>query len=375
MKRNPLNWTNCLFFCGTLLVAVLGVPLYLHFYDLHWPIIAVSVVYYMLGGMCITGGYHRLLAHGSYECSTWLKLFYLIFGASTFEGPALVWCTDHRNHHRHIDSDKDPYNIKRGFFYAHMGWILRAGHADYEKLAPADLLEDRWVMWQYRHYVLLASFMSFGLPILIGLLLENALAGLLFPGVLRLVCIQHGTFLINSYCHSIGRQPYSEKISARDSFWIAFFTFGEGYHNFHHQFQIDYRNGIHWYQWDPTKWWIRFTAWLGASSKLRAVSAQRILRARTELDSQRLVRWGISADTIRGFQERIENAHHRLVELREESKRLSQGVHSASKNRLLQLRAEMKVARIEARAAFAQWVAYTKTLRSLSRATPQIPAI
>jgi stearoyl-CoA desaturase (Delta-9 desaturase) len=99
----------------------------------------------------------------------------------------------------------------------------------------------------------------------------------------KLWCFQHGTFLINSACHTIGRQPYSTKCSARDSFLMALFTFGEGYHNYHHEFQHDYRNGVKPWQWDPTKWLIWILSKLGLTSGLRRVPQEVIYSAQARL--------------------------------------------------------------------------------------------
>src|SRR5260370_504639 len=120
----------------------------------------------------------------------------------------------------------------------------------------ADLKKDPLVMWPHRHIHLLAVLVSFVLPTLLGFAWDGwigALGGFLIGGVAKIVVLQHCTFLINSACHTIGRQPYSTKCSARDSFLMAIFTFGEGYHNYHHEFQHDYRNGVKPWQWDPTK--------------------------------------------------------------------------------------------------------------------------
>jgi stearoyl-CoA desaturase (delta-9 desaturase) len=127
---------------------------------------------------------------------------------------------------------------------------------------------------------LLAVLMSFGLPTLLGGMWDGwigALGGFLIGGVAKVVVIQHGTFLINSACHTIGRQPYSTRCSARDSFLLALFTAGEGYHNYHHEFQHDYRNGVKPWQWDPTKWLIWILSKLGLTRDLRRVPSETIL--------------------------------------------------------------------------------------------------
>jgi stearoyl-CoA desaturase (delta-9 desaturase) len=124
--------------------------------------------------------------------------------------------------------------------------------------------------------------MGFVLPTVLGFCYDGwkgALGGFLISGLARVVAIQHGTFFINSACHYIGRQPYSKRCSARDSFFLAIFTLGEGYHNYHHEFQHDYRNGVKPWQWDPTKWLIWTLSKLGITSSLRRVPPEKIAAA------------------------------------------------------------------------------------------------
>ena len=141
-------------------------------------------------------------------------------------------------------------------------------------------------MWQHRHIHLLAVLMSFGMPTLTGFMWDGwtgALGGFLIGGVAKVVMLQHCTFLINSACHTLGRQPYSTRCSARDSLFMALFTFGEGYHNYHHEFQHDYRNGVKPWQWDPTKWLIWILSRLGLASGLRRVPQATIHCTQTRL--------------------------------------------------------------------------------------------
>lgn len=135
-------------------------------------------------------------------------------------------------------------------------------------------------MWQHKHYVWLALATNFGIPLLLGLWYGDILGFLLVVGALRLVLSHHTTFFINSLAHIWGSQPYTSKNTARDNGILAFFTFGEGYHNFHHIFEHDYRNGIRWWQFDPTKWLIRGCASLGLTTNLKTVSAYRIEKAK-----------------------------------------------------------------------------------------------
>ena len=189
-----------------------------------------------------------------------------------------MWASEHRRHHKHVDHDEDPYDISKGFFHAHIGWLLF-------KLLPqppfdnvTDLKKDRLLMWQHRYVHSLAVLVSLVLPALIGGLWDGwtgALGGFLIGGVTKIVVLQHCTFFINSACHTIGYQPYSTRCSARDSSLMALFTFGEGYHNYHHEFQHDYRNGVKRWQFDPTKWTIWILSKLGLTAELRRVTLTR----------------------------------------------------------------------------------------------------
>ncbi len=196
-----------------------------------------------------------------------------------------MWASEHRRHHKHVDHDDDPYCISKGFFYAHIGWLLFKLNTDEPYDNVADLQKDKLVCWQDRHVQWIAVLVSFGIPAILGFLWngwQGALGGFLIAGVARIVVLQHCTFLINSACHTIGRQPYSTKCSARDSFFLALFTMGEGYHNYHHEFQHDYRNGVKPWQFDPTKWLIWTLSKLRLVRNLRRVPADKIRLAQRE---------------------------------------------------------------------------------------------
>jgi stearoyl-CoA desaturase (delta-9 desaturase) len=196
-----------------------------------------------------------------------------------------MWASEHRRHHKHVDDDDDPYCISKGFFHAHIGWLLFKLKSDHPYDNVADLQKDKLVCWQDRNIQWIAILVSFVLPATLGFLWNGwigALGAFLISGVARIVVLQHCTFLINSACHTIGRQPYSKKCSARDSFLLALFTLGEGYHNYHHEFQHDYRNGVKPWQFDPTKWVIWTLSKLRFVRDLRRVSADKILLAQRQ---------------------------------------------------------------------------------------------
>jgi len=251
-----------------------------------WGIFFLTFFYYWATGISITAGYHRLFAHKTYDTHPLIKLFFLLFGAATFQNSALKWCSDHRVHHREVDKDADPYNINRGFFYAHMGWIL-FNDPTVHNIPPAlDLSKDPLVRWQHKYYLIICSVMGIFLPWGIGALMGYPLGGLGVAALLRIVIVHHATFFINSLCHFVGKENYTDQNSAKDSYLMAFFTFGEGYHNFHHRFQTDFRNGHRWYHFDPAKWLISVLKWFGLAFKIRRVSDIAIIRARMEMQEK-----------------------------------------------------------------------------------------
>ena len=201
----------------------------------------------------------------------------------------LVWASDHRRHHRHVDDNElDPYSAGRGLWFSHMGWMLRNYNTNEPDFSNArDLQRDPVVMWQHKHYVALTTFMNVGLPLLLGLwhwrYHRHAAAGrAAAPGG------QPPRDLFHQLAGPLlGLPALHRDNSARDNGVLAFLTYGEGYHNFHHIFQTDYRNGIRWWQWDPTKWMISLCSRLGLASNLVRVPDFRIQRALLDTQFQR----------------------------------------------------------------------------------------
>lgn len=286
MKKPRLILTNVLVFSITALIAAVLVPLeaLTNGFD-SFEIIACLVLIYF-SGMSITAGYHRLWSHKAYQANVFVRIVLAIGGAMSLQNSILHWCSDHRIHHKHVDdNDQDPYSAKKGFWYSHIGWMLREyqihRYDDYSNCR--DLQKDAVVMWQHKHYLKIMLSANFGLPLLLGWLNGDIWGMLLLAGVFRLVVVHHVTFFINSLAHIWGKQPYTDKNSARDNDILAFFTFGEGYHNFHHIFEYDYRNGIKWWQFDPTKWLIKGLSVVGWASNLRRCPEERIEKAKVAM--------------------------------------------------------------------------------------------
>lgn len=314
LKR--LNWANTLFLIITPIVAIVGTTLLCVFGLVHWPTWILAGAFTILGGLSITAGYHRLFSHNSYKAAWPIRLILLLFGAATFEGSVLEWATDHRNHHRYTDTNKDPYSIKKGFWWAHMGWLfmLDTNKRDFSNVD--DLMQDPLVRFQHRYYVILAFLMGFVLPTAIAALWGDALSGFIIAGALRITFVQQATFCINSVCHVFGKRPFSEEQSACDQWVTALITYGEGYHNFHHQFPLDYRNGIRAYHFDPTKWLIYGLSCLGLTWGLKRIAKTRIIHYRVRNDKQcltaRLANYRLSIPEVKDI---VKNMHDSIVTL------------------------------------------------------------
>jgi len=367
-----------LFLLLTPLVAVVWGIAHIRADGVHPVEIAAFAFYVCATGFSITTGYHRLFAHRSYECSRIVKIVYLLFGAAAFQHSVLSWCSDHRRHHKHIDEDDDPYNIQRGFLWAHIGWLLMMEHKEKQDYSNVhDLAADPWIRLQDRFYVPLAVLMGFGVPFAFGWAVGNPWGCVLWAGIFRVVLVHHSTFLVNSLAHTLGRRPYTLAVSARDSVVTALLTFGEGYHNFHHRFAADYRNGVSRRSWDPSKWLIGGLERLGLAWNLRRVPRERIVAAELACDAERLLRAvnRRSEHTRSSLRERftemsarVERAASRLGTVERELALARKHWGDRRRARLKLLRAELRSARLEMRAARLRWRAVFSALLSGSAA-------
>ena len=242
-----------------------------------WQEPILLFVLWIITGLSITVGYHRLFAHRSFSAHPILNWILAIFGAAALENSALKWCSDHRRHHKHLDTDQDPYSITKGFFHAHMGWILENKPSPIENVK--DLEENPALKFQNKYYVPLFIIFGLLLPISLGFIWGRPLGALFWGVLLRITLVHHFTYFINSMCHYVGTKPYDSKCTSRDSWYMALLTFGEGFHNYHHKFQWDYRNGVRWFHFDPSKWLIWFFSKIGMANGLKKASKMQILKA------------------------------------------------------------------------------------------------
>ncbi len=343
-----LDIVNTLFLTLTPIIAIALTWYWLSVESFQWSQLIVAFVFYIFSGISITGGYHRLFAHRTYSAHPAVKLFFLIFGAGAFQNSVYKWATDHRTHHAKVDTEEDPYSIQEGFFHAHMGWVFLKKNSILDARNARDLEKDPLVMWQHKYYIWIAGFSGLILPCLVGgFFFDSYLGGLALGGFVKTVLIHHCTFFINSLCHYVGTTPYTDTNSAKDSWYMALFTFGEGYHNFHHYFQTDYRNGIRWYQFDPTKWLIKTLSWLNLASKLKVTPIEKILQARINMRIHGLKKKKISQDFISELENLQQKVLANLAAFNEMKKAFK--IERKRKNEVLlrQIKVNMELAHLE----------------------------
>jgi stearoyl-CoA desaturase (Delta-9 desaturase) len=381
-RERKINWTNAIYFS---VVPIMCIFTTIHWFNtgaFNWTTVILALVLATFVELSITAGYHRLFAHRTYNAAWPVKLFFLIFGAAGLQGSALQWALDHRDHHNYVDdNEKDPYSIGKGFFWAHMGWLYFKHNDQLKDMEKAgDLMDDKLVVAQFHTWVPMGFFVGYILPGIIALAWGDLFGGIFIAGFLRSVLNHHATFLINSLTHCIGKQTYSDSHSARDNWFTAFLTFGEGYHNYHHEFPSDYRNGVRPWDWDPCKWTIRGLSYIGLTYDLKKISAEIILRKRMHMKEKHMLKklnkrnfdffTSSYVDTFEEMKTRADAAFKYLSSLRQEHKKLTSKTHKPA---FVQLEVEVLKDQInqatrEFRKAIREWNMLRRQVLAYSRA-------
>ncbi len=237
-----------------------------------WHDLAVLALMYVITGLGITVGYHRMLTHRSFQTYKPLEYLWAFLGSMAVQGPVIAWVADHRKHHAHTDAEGDPHSphvghgdgivgALRGLWYAHMGWLFDAhGRADGEKYAR-DLVEDRGMTLMSRQFlsiVLIGLLIPAGLGYLLtGGTLKGAITGLIWGGLVRIFMLHHVTWSINSVCHFFGRRRFDIEDHSTNVFWLALPSFGESWHHNHHAFPRSAVHGLKWWEVDTSAMVIR----------------------------------------------------------------------------------------------------------------------
>jgi len=358
------DWVNTSFLFLSPIASILGICWLYSQPGSHWGSWILAGVMLYATGLGITGGYHRLLSHKSFEAHPVIKVILTLLAGASFEGSARDWCSDHRTHHQFVDTEKDPYNIQKGFWHAHMGWVIKALPAPRTFDNIKDLDKDPFILFQHKYYFLLAVSLGFAFPTLLAWTWGDPWGGFFIAGMARVVFNHHATFCINSVCHTLGSQPYSTRHSSRDSWIAAVLTYGEGYHNFHHEFPGDYRNGLKPYHFDPGKWLIDLCAKMKLAWNLKKARPETIFKTRLAVEQEKALQKAARASTtiarrlepmLLKTRARVEEAHVRFVKMQEEYYRLKKEKMDRVHVKIDQIKTDMAQAQEHFEQIFAEW--------------------
>ncbi|XP_052068569.1 stearoyl-CoA desaturase 5-like [Mytilus californianus] len=276
-KQQPLKivWQNVFIQLGIHLAALYGLIRIPWSHPLTW---LWTIFYYIFSAVGITAGAHRLWSHRSYKAKTPLRILLAMMNSAALQNDILEWTRDHRVHHKYSETDADPHNARRGFFFSHIGWLLVRKHPDVarkgKQLDLSDLYADKVVMIQRRYYRLSIVIMCFIVPTVVPYYLwgESLINAFFISSILRYVLTLNATWLVNSAAHMWGNRPYDKNINPAQNRGVAFSAVGEGFHNYHHTFPHDYGTSEFGWHLNITTAFIDFFALLGQVSDRRKIS-------------------------------------------------------------------------------------------------------
>jgi stearoyl-CoA desaturase (delta-9 desaturase) len=256
---------------------------------LHWSDLLIFVALYVLFGLGITVGFHRLFTHRSFSTKPWLRFTFAALGSAAIEGPVISWVADHRKHHAFSDQEGDPHSphvghggglrgALRGLAHAHVGWLFIHTQRGAKRRYAPDLLNDPIVSFVDRTFVIWAIAglaLPFALGVALGHSLKTGLTALLWGGAVRVLILHHVTYSINSLCHYFGRRSFATGDESRNLLWLALPSLGEAWHNNHHAFPTSAAHGLRRWQLDPSALVIRGLEKLGLAWDVVRISPER----------------------------------------------------------------------------------------------------
>ena len=272
-----------------LLALIAAVPLAWG-WGLSWTDVGLAVGWYVVSGLGVTVGFHRLFTHSAFRANRILRMILAIAGSLAMEGPVIAWVADHRRHHAFADRDGDPHSpwrfgtsagaVARGFWHAHMGWLFDRNRTNADRFAP-DLLADPDIRAINDGFVWWATI-SLATPAILGGLITwswwGALTALFWAGLVRVAVLHHVTWSVNSVCHIIGARPFAARDRSANFWPLAILSFGESWHNLHHADPTCARHGVLRGQVDISARLIRWFEIAGWVSHVRWPTPQRLAR-------------------------------------------------------------------------------------------------
>ncbi len=344
---------------------LLALPFYFYYTPPKAGMIVASVILLGLAEIGITAGYHRFYSHRTYGLSKIAEIPLLLFGTLAMQGSVFNWASNHRAHHRFTDTEKDPHSIKKGFWYAHMLWLFDKD-VPIDKNAIHDLRQNKLLVWQHKHYTAATIGINMISFLFVGWLLKDFIGAFVLSWWTRLFVSHHFTWFINSLAHCWGAKTYSKEQTAVDNFLLALVTFGEGYHNYHHVFSSDYRNGVRWYHFDPSKWLVWTASKIRLAQNLKKISPYTAKRRLVEEDKRILlnkIKHGMIEKKEELEKKVIQISERLLARLSHINQLLQQYKEQREKRKIL--RAEIKQLKRSIRHDWREWLRLSDGIMSI----------
>ncbi|XP_045213868.2 stearoyl-CoA desaturase 5-like isoform X1 [Mercenaria mercenaria] len=250
---------------------------------------------YIIGGLGITAGAHRLWAHRSYRARLPMRIVLAVFNSLAFQNDVIEWARDHRVHHKFSETNADPHNAKRGFFFAHVGWLLVRKHPDVNRkgklLGVSDLMKDPVLRFQRRFYLPSVIVLCFLIPTIVPVFCwsESVINAYFICATLRYIVTLNFTWLVNSLAHMWGMRPYDVNINPAENVFVAMVSAGEGFHNYHHTFPQDYSTSEFGWCLNITKFFIDTCAVFGLSCDRKTIPEEIVEQRRRRTGDTRVV--------------------------------------------------------------------------------------
>jgi stearoyl-CoA desaturase (delta-9 desaturase) len=240
----------------------------------------LGFILYLLAGLGVTAGMHRLWAHRTYKAHPIVKYFLLLFATVAAQGSVIHWSRDHRCHHQYSETEKDPHNAKRGFWWSHVGWLLYAKPDDVlaagKKVDMSDLESDPALAFQHNNFTPLLLLTTYILPTLIpGYLWGSYSDAFLICCNARIIFVWNATWFVNSLAHLWGEKPYDADIGPVENWFVSALTLGEGWHNYHHAYPKDYKAAESLTRgYNLAGWFIKTCSFVGLASELNEANSE-----------------------------------------------------------------------------------------------------
>jgi stearoyl-CoA desaturase (Delta-9 desaturase) len=270
------------------LLTVISLPLYWKYLEFGWFEVGLCVAFWLITGIGITVGYHRLFTHRSFQCARPLQAFLAVTAAMAGQGGVISWAAIHRYHHENSDKPGDLHSPNlhgpgflaslRGLLHSHFVWMSRHSYPNVSRYVP-DLLRDSMLSTinrGYYYWIVLGLMVPTGAGILYHHNLKGALSGFLWGGLIRIFVVEHIIWAVNSFGHTMGTRPYDTRENSRNLGLLAIITLGECWHNNHHRFTTSPNFGLRWYKLDPGYWFIKTMQVCGLAWDLKVPDPRQI---------------------------------------------------------------------------------------------------